>query len=81
MRDAEEVASWTRDEEGNIPLLEVIKQAKPTILIGCSTMRDAFSEEIVREMAKHVERPIIFPLSNPTRAPFYSAGRLVLELH
>ncbi|TNY24152.1 hypothetical protein DMC30DRAFT_420609 [Rhodotorula diobovata] len=67
VRDAEEVASWTRDEEGNIPLLEVIKQAKPTILIGCSTMRDAFSEEIVREMAKHVERPIIFPLSNPTR--------------
>ncbi|KAI5478740.1 malic enzyme, mitochondrial [Pseudohyphozyma bogoriensis] len=68
IRDAEEVAHWERDEDPakGIPLYEVVKQAKPTIMIGCSTMKGAFSEKIVKEMAKHVERPVIFPLSNPT---------------
>lgn len=64
IRDASEVSSWERDAEGRISLLEVVKQAKPTILIGCSTMSGAFDEEVVREMAKHVERPIVFPLSS-----------------
>ncbi|KAE9973751.1 hypothetical protein BLS_003446 [Venturia inaequalis] len=48
-------------------LLSVIKQVKPHILIGTSTRPGAFSEKVVKEMASHVERPIIFPLSNPTR--------------
>ncbi|ANB12405.1 malate dehydrogenase (oxaloacetate-decarboxylating) [Sugiyamaella lignohabitans] len=48
-------------------LLEVVKAIKPHILIGCSTRAGAFTEDIVKEMAKHVERPIILPLSNPTR--------------
>lgn len=48
-------------------LLSVIKQVKPHILIGTSTQPGAFTEEIVKEMASHVDRPIIFPLSNPTR--------------
>lgn len=39
---------------------------KPTVLIGCSTRSGAFTHEIVREMGKHVERPIIMPLSNPS---------------
>ncbi|GJN87787.1 hypothetical protein Rhopal_000742-T1 [Rhodotorula paludigena] len=67
IRDKEEVAAWQRDGEKGISLLEVVKQAKPTILIGCSTMSGAFNEEVVKEMAKHVDRPIIFPLSNPTK--------------
>jgi malate dehydrogenase (oxaloacetate-decarboxylating) len=48
-------------------LLDVVKAVKPHVLIGTSTVPGAFNEEIVKEMAEHVTRPIIFPLSNPTR--------------
>ncbi|MDV7763027.1 NAD-dependent malic enzyme [Peribacillus sp. CSMR9] len=65
-RKAEEVEEWARNEDGIIPLLEVIKKVKPTILIGTSGQTGAFSEEVVKEMAKHVEHPIIMPMSNPT---------------
>ena len=47
-------------------LLEVVKNVRPTILIGTSGQRGAFTEEIVRAMSKYVDRPVIFPLSNPT---------------
>lgn len=48
-------------------LLEVVSRVKPTCLIGCSTQAGAFNKSIVQEMYKHNPRPIIFPLSNPTR--------------
>jgi malate dehydrogenase (oxaloacetate-decarboxylating) len=44
----------------------VVKQVKPHVLIGTSTQAGAFTEEIVQEMSKHIDRPMIFPLSNPT---------------
>jgi malate dehydrogenase (oxaloacetate-decarboxylating) len=66
-RDPAEVADWHRDGEiGNLGLAEVVARIHPTILIGTSTRAGAFSEEIVREMAKHVRRPVILPMSNPT---------------
>ncbi|MCM3033765.1 NAD-dependent malic enzyme [Niallia sp. MER 6] len=66
VREGEEVEGWERNEDGIIPLMEVVKRVKPTILIGTSGQAGAFTEEIVKEMAKHVERPIIMPMSNPT---------------
>ncbi|PRP77054.1 putative NAD-dependent malic enzyme [Planoprotostelium fungivorum] len=54
------------DMEEGTSLLEVVKKVKPTILLGLSGVGGLFTEEIIREMAKHVEDPIIFPLSNPT---------------
>jgi malate dehydrogenase (oxaloacetate-decarboxylating) len=55
------------DAKENIDLMTVVKTVKPNILIGCSTKPGSFTKEILQEMAKHVDRPIVFPLSNPTR--------------
>ncbi|MEQ4898422.1 malic enzyme-like NAD(P)-binding protein, partial [Proteus vulgaris] len=50
----------------SISLLDVVRNAKPTILIGVSGQAGLFTEEIIKEMHKHCERPIVMPLSNPT---------------
>ena len=62
----EAIQSWDVENMQKITLLETIKHAKPTILIGTSAQPNSFTEEIIKEMKKHVARPIIFPLSNPT---------------
>ena len=62
----EETRNWKVDDPSQLNFGDVIKNVQPTILIGTSAQPGAFTEEIVREMAKHVERPVIFPLSNPT---------------
>jgi malate dehydrogenase (oxaloacetate-decarboxylating) len=64
-RKEQEVQSW-RQPNGEITLLDVVRHAKPSVLIGVSGQPGAFTEESVREMAKYSDRPVIFPLSNPT---------------
>jgi malate dehydrogenase (oxaloacetate-decarboxylating) len=63
---AERVRAWPRTAGGEIGLADVVGQIDATILIGLSTVGGAFTEPIIREMARKVERPIILPLSNPT---------------
>jgi malate dehydrogenase (oxaloacetate-decarboxylating) len=59
-------SSWSRNGAARPGLADVVANTRPTVLIGLSTVAGAFDEAMVREMASHVERPIIFPLSNPT---------------
>ena len=64
-RKEQEVQSWTQPNR-EITLLDVMRHAKPSVLIGVSGQAGAFTEEAVREMARNTIRPVIFPLSNPT---------------
>jgi malate dehydrogenase (oxaloacetate-decarboxylating) len=60
------VDAWKLETSGRIGLFDVIANASPSVLIGVSGQAGAFTEPVVRSMAKGVARPIIFPLSNPT---------------
>jgi malate dehydrogenase (oxaloacetate-decarboxylating) len=63
-RPAAEVKSWRADSAA-IGLAEVIRQVRPTMLIGTSGVGNTFTSAIVKEMARHTDRPIIFPFSSP----------------
>ncbi|CAM2887323.1 malate dehydrogenase [Legionella steigerwaltii] len=65
-RKRSEVDGWQVTNREEIGLLDVVRNVKPTALIGVSTQQGAFTEEVVRTMAKYTDRPVIFPLSNPT---------------
>jgi malate dehydrogenase (oxaloacetate-decarboxylating) len=70
------VSAWLSGRNG-IGLADVIGKIDATVLIGLSTARGAFTEAIVREMGRKVERPIIFPLSNPTSKSEATAEDLI----
>ncbi len=64
VQQAEWLSDW--DVSGSITLEDVIRNARPTVLVGVTGRAGTFTEPIIREMAAHTDRPIIFPLSNPT---------------
>jgi malate dehydrogenase (oxaloacetate-decarboxylating) len=64
-RTEQEVRGW-RQPNGRISLVDVVRHVRPSVLIGTSGQGGAFTEQAVREMARHAPRPVIFPLSNPT---------------
>jgi len=64
-RDPKHVTGWAPDG-GAISLLDTVRHVSPTILLGTSTAHGAFTHAVVEAMSSGVERPIIFPISNPT---------------
>jgi malate dehydrogenase (oxaloacetate-decarboxylating) len=66
-RPRSEVSGWKADDrDGSISLAEVVAQVHPTMIVGTSTKGGAFTQQILKDMAAHVERPMVFALSNPT---------------
>ena len=77
-RPAAESKGWRHDGESNgVELAEVVRRVKPTMLIGASTVADSFTEPIIREMAAHTDRPIIFPLCIPPARAAASPADLI----
>ena len=67
-RLAAEAAGWRPDESiGGIGLAEVVSRVRPTVLIGTSARAGAFTRDIITDMAAHVSRPVVMPMSNPTQ--------------
>lgn len=62
-----DVSEWTIDDPEHITLQEVIDHVAPTVLIGTSAQAAAFNETIIRTLTQQTERPVVLPLSNPTR--------------
>lgn len=60
------VAHWQLENPSRITLKDVVSHIHPTCLIGVSGQAGVFTEEIIRDLAKYIQRPVIFPLSNPT---------------
>lgn len=76
-RHPEEISGWQPGQQKYPGLLDVIRNAQPTVLIGCSTRTGAFSPEILGEMYKHCARPIIMPISNPTSKAEATPGTIL----
>ncbi len=77
MQKRDAVAGWSSTASGEIGLADVAENAKLTALIGVSGQTGAFTEAAVRAMAKNTERPVIFPLSNPTSRSEATPGQLL----
>jgi malate dehydrogenase (oxaloacetate-decarboxylating) len=62
----ERVSDWPLVDPDRVTFADVVRHVRPTILIGTAAQPGAFTEPLIRELARQVQRPIIFPLSNPT---------------
>ncbi len=62
----DKVSSWASDSSGEISLLDAIKHAKATTLIGVSGQANTFTQDVIKAITENTSRPIVFPLSNPT---------------
>ncbi|MBK5095302.1 MAG: oxaloacetate-decarboxylating malate dehydrogenase, partial [Deltaproteobacteria bacterium] len=65
-KSADFAREWKRESHDTVSLLDTISNARPSVLIGLSGVAGTFDENVVKRMAQYCERPIIFPLSNPT---------------
>jgi malate dehydrogenase (oxaloacetate-decarboxylating) len=66
VQNKQAIESWKLSHPDRVGLLDVVRNAQPTVLIGVSGQAGAFSEPVIRAMAESNKRPVIFPLSNPT---------------
>lgn len=66
VRSSTSLQNWKLEKKGEITLADVINNAQPTILLGVSGQPNQFKEAMIKTMLSYCERPIIFPLSNPT---------------
>lgn len=64
-RSRDDVADWANSDSDGIELIDVVRNAKPTVLLGVSGQGGAFGEDVIRAMAEQIDQPIILPLSNP----------------
>lgn len=76
-----ELSQWKLNNPQHVSLDEVVHHAQPTLLIGVSGQSDIFTKKIIEEMSAHVERPIIFPLSNPTSCAEATPSDLLIWTH
>ncbi len=76
-RKKADVEGWKLSGEGPISLLDTVRNAGITVLVGTSAQAGAFTEEIVRAVARNAERPVILPLSNPTSKSEATAADLL----
>jgi malate dehydrogenase (oxaloacetate-decarboxylating) len=65
-QSAGDLAGWDCDTSKAVGFADVVRNVKPHVMVGVTGVSGLFTEEIIRDMASHVDRPIIFPLSNPT---------------
>jgi malate dehydrogenase (oxaloacetate-decarboxylating) len=65
-RPAAQVLDWSSGSDGEVSVMDIIRYARPCVLIGVSGQPGLFTREMVTQMAEYCDRPMTFPLSNPT---------------